>query len=65
MTQKRHCEGAERQRTVDAATWLVALYGSNAATEALHHAFMREHDGDSIAAQFFIEVYRAIAERRA
>jgi hypothetical protein len=51
MTQKRYCEPAERQRTVDAVTWLVAQYGSDAGTESLHHAFMREHDGDSIAAQ--------------
>jgi hypothetical protein len=56
--------GAERQRIADTVTWLIGLYGPDAATEALHHALKRERDGDSIAAQFFIEVYRAIAERR-
>jgi hypothetical protein len=66
MTQKQHCEGAERRLTVDAATvgrWLVTVFGAAAGTEALHHAFVREHDGNSLAAQFFIEVYRVVVER--
>jgi len=57
--------GAERQRIADTVTWLIGLYGPDAATEALHHAFKRERAGDRTAAQFFIEVYRVIAERRA
>jgi hypothetical protein len=54
---------AERQRTLDAATILMA-YGPNAGAEALHHAFVSELASDRIAAQFWIEVYRVIAERR-
>jgi hypothetical protein len=61
MTPKRHCEGAERQRIVNAVTWLVGLYGPNAGTEAPLHAFMREHDGDSTAAQF---LYRGLSCQR-
>jgi hypothetical protein len=54
----------ERQRTIDAATILTA-FGSDAGARALHHAFVSELKGDSIAAQFFIEVYRVILARRA
>jgi hypothetical protein len=56
--------GAERQRTLDAATILIG-YGSDAGAEALYHAFVSELASDSIAAQFWIEVYRVILERRA
>jgi hypothetical protein len=55
--------GAERQRTLDAATILMA-YGADAGAEALYHAFVSELARDSIAAQFWIEVYRVIAARR-
>lgn len=65
MAKRGHCKAAKQRRTEDAVTWLVALYGSAAGTEALLHAFMREHDGDSLGAQFFIEVYRVIVERNA
>jgi hypothetical protein len=59
----RHYEDPERRRTLDAATILIA-YGPDAAAEALHHAFVSELATDSIAAQFWIEVYRVILERR-
>ncbi len=61
---ERHCEDVERQRIVDAATVLTA-FGAKAGAEALHHAFVSELAGDSIAAQFWIEVYRVIIARRA
>jgi hypothetical protein len=59
----RHYEDPDRRRTLDAATILIA-YGPDAAAEALHHAFVSELATDSIAAQFWIEVYRVILERR-
>jgi hypothetical protein len=39
-------------------------YGPNAGAEALYHAFVSELASDSEAAQFWIEVYRVILERR-
>jgi len=54
---------AERQRTLDAATILTG-FGAHAGARALHNAFVSELVGDSIAAQFWIEVYRVIAARR-
>jgi hypothetical protein len=56
--------GAQRRRTLDAATILMA-YGADAGAEALYHAFVSELVSDSIAAQFWIEVYRVIVARRA
>ncbi len=53
---ERHCDGVERQQALDAATVLTA-FGPKAGAEALHHAFVSELAGDSIAAQFWIEVY--------
>jgi len=64
MTQKRDCESAGRQRILDAATVLMG-YGPDAGAEALYHALVSELAGDSTAAQFWIEVYRVIAARRA
>jgi hypothetical protein len=60
---KRDYESPERQRTLDAATVLIA-YGPDAAAKALHHAFFSEWDGDSTTAQFWLGVYRVILERR-
>jgi hypothetical protein len=60
---KRHCENADRERTIDAATVLMA-FGPKAGAEALHHAFVSELASDTTAAQFWIEVYRVIVERR-
>jgi hypothetical protein len=60
---KRHCDGAERQQILDAATVLMG-YGAKAGAEALHHAFVSELADDSTAAQFWIKVYRVILERR-
>ncbi len=60
----RHCEDPDRQRALDAATVLMA-FGPKAGAEALHHAFVSELATDSTAAQFWIEVYRVILERRA
>jgi hypothetical protein len=63
MTQNRDYESPERRRTLDAATILMG-YGADAGAEALHHALVSELAGDCIAAQFWIEVYRVIVERR-
>jgi hypothetical protein len=52
-----------RRRTLDAATVLMA-FGPKAGAEALHHAFISEIASDTDAAQFWIEVYRVIVERR-
>jgi len=41
MAQKRHCEGIERQRTLDAATVLTA-FGADAGAKALYDAFVSE-----------------------
>lgn len=60
---ERHYEDVDRQRTLDAATVLMA-FGPKAGAEALHHAFVSELASDSTAAQFWIEVYRVIVERR-
>jgi hypothetical protein len=48
MTHKRHHEGAERRLTVDPGTvaaWLISVFGANAGTVALHHAFVGERGG--------------------
>lgn len=55
--------GIQRQRILDAATILTA-FGADAGARALHHAFISEILGESIAAQFWIEVYRVIVARR-
>lgn len=59
----QHYEDPDRRRALDAATILIA-YGPDAAAEALHHAFVSELATDTTAAQFWIEVYRVIIERR-
>ncbi len=61
---ERHCESVERQQILDAATVLMAS-APKARADALHHAFVSELASDSTAAQFWIEVYRVIVERRA
>ncbi len=61
---ERHCQSVERQQILDAATILLAS-GPKAGADALHHAFVSELAGDSIAAQFWIEVYHVILARRA
>jgi hypothetical protein len=60
---KRHYESPERQRTLDPATVLIA-YGPDAGAKALHRAFASEWEDDSATAQFWIEVYRVILQRR-
>ncbi len=60
---ERHYESAERQQILDAATVLMAS-GPKAGADALHHAFVSELASDSIAAQFWIEVYRVILARK-
>jgi hypothetical protein len=51
------------QQILDAATVLMAS-GAKAGADALHHAFVSELATDSTAAQFWIEVYGVILERR-
>ena len=63
MTQKRHYVSPERQRILDAATILTA-FGADAGAKALYHAFVRDLLGDSMGAQFWIDVYRVIVARR-
>jgi hypothetical protein len=46
MTKKCPCEEAEHQRTIDAATVLMA-FGPKAGAEALHHAFVSELASDA------------------
>jgi len=63
MTQKGHCDEPNASGPLDAATILTG-FGAHAGARALHNAFVSEIVGDSIAAQFWIEVYRVIAARR-
>jgi hypothetical protein len=62
-TKRAKAKSAERRRTLDAATVLMA-FGPKAGAEALHHAFVSELASDSDAAQFWIKVYRVILERK-
>jgi hypothetical protein len=43
---------------------LLKYLGARAPTEALLHAFFAERDLDRAAAQFWIETYQLIVERR-
>jgi len=47
-----------------ACTLLLKYLGARAPTEALLHAFFAERDLDRAAAQFWIEAYQLIVERR-
>jgi hypothetical protein len=48
----------------DACTLLLKYLGARAPTEALLHAFFAERDLDRPSAQFWIEAYQLIVERR-
>jgi hypothetical protein len=47
-----------------ACTLLLKYLGARAPTEALLHAFFAERELDRAAAQFWIEAYQLIVERR-